>query len=365
MSYIYLAYRYRIYPTEQQAHKLELTFSATTTLYNVALDDMIRHYEHTGEILTPQLDDYIREPHYSFRGLDFFPLLSTLSTLEKDFSTALVKDTYPAHRKYKWKWSYCSTTAGTRFSIVDSYVDIPFIGMVKIVLHRELPSRPLNATVIKEFSGDYYISFLVKKKLDKPDFATPTFENCIGLDYSNPHFYIDSDGNKAPNHKHFYKEEKEHLEREVAKLKRKQKGSSNYYKQLRKVNKLQAKIANRRKDWLHKESKRLADTYEFVGVEDLDLQAIISTYNLGENAMDNSYGMFIRMLDYKLAAQGKVLFKVNRWLPTSQTCNNCGYVNKNLTLGDRFWKCPKCNRTISRDHNAASNIKDEIIKYLG
>ena len=362
--FIYLTYKYRIYPKEYQAKKIDYTISAVSGIYNAALDDMIRQYEYTGEILAPQLSDYIHEPHYSFKNVDHLALSHSLNILHRDFLKALKLKAYPRHKVRKGKQSYFTPVRHTDFMVTESFVSLPCVGDVPIVLHRALPSQPINATVIREPCGDYYIAFLICKYLPKADFAQAVSENCIALDYSNPLFYVDSDG-YSPNHPRFYKEEEKRLAKEIAKLSRKQKGSSNYYKQLRKVNKLHAKIANRRKDWLHKESKRLADAYEYVGVEDLDLQAIIGTYNLGANAHDNAYGMFIKMLDYKLAAQGKILHKVNRWIRSSQTCNICGYVNRKLRLSDRFWKCPQCHNTVSRDHNAAINIKEQIIKHRG
>lgn len=364
MKYKYFTYRYRIYPTAEQKHLIELTLNATKVLHNLALDDMIRQHEQTGTVLTPRLDDYKREPHYNFSGIDSLALSHVLIELENDFSKALQNNTYPKHKSNKPKQSYSVTAKGNRITVKDGFVYLPYVGNIKIVLHREMQPHPIKATIIRESNSTYYIAFLFRKVIPRTDLPLATPDNTLGLDYSSPHFYVDSNGN-TPNHPRFYKQEEERLNKEIAKLRRKQHGSSNWHKQLQKIRKITKKITNRRKDWLHKESTRLANTYDVIAVEDLDLQAIAGYFNLNKNTMDNAYGIFIKMLDYKMEERGNILFKVNRFIPSSQRCNKCGYVNKHLQLTDRFWKCPNCGKVVSRDHNAAVNIKEQAIKHLG
>ena len=364
LKYSYFTYKYRIYPTEQQIHLIELTLNATKVLYNLALDDMIKQYEQTGAILKLSLDDYKREPHYNFDGIDALALSHVLIELQNNFSKALQNNTYPKHKSNKPKQSYSVTAKGNRIFVKDGFVYLPYVGNVKIMLHREMQSHPIKATITRESNGTYYIAFLFREVIPRTDLPLATPDNTLGLDYSSPHFYVDSNGN-TPNHPRFYKQEEEHLNREIAKLRRKQHGSSNWHKQLQKVRKIYNKIANRRKDWLHKESTRLADSYDIIAVEDLDLQAIAGYFKLGKNTMDNAYRKFIEMLDYKMEQRGNILFKVNRYITSSQTCNKCGYVNKQLQLSDRFWKCPNCGKLIARDHNAAVNIKEQALKHLG
>lgn len=139
-----------------------------------------------------------------------------------------------------------------------------------------------------------------------------------------------------------------------------QKGSRNRDKQRIKVARLHAKVANQRKDFLHKLSHSIAENYDCVCVEDLDMKAMSQSLNFGKSVMDNSYGSFLRMLKYKLADRGGQLIKVDRFFASSQTCNVCGYKytgTKDLSV--REWDCPNCGTHHDRDVNAAINIRNE------
>ena len=128
---------------------------------------------------------------------------------------------------------------------------------------------------------------------------------------------------------------------------------------------LQKKIANQRNDYLHKLSKQLADTYDVVAIEDLDMRAISNKgYGNGKATMDNGYGMFTTMLDYKLRNRGKQLIKVDRMFPSSQICSSCGNRQK-IPLSTRKYRCPCCGTLIDRDLNAALNIKREAERLIG
>lgn len=150
------------------------------------------------------------------------------------------------------------------------------------------------------------------------------------------------------------------LAREQRKLSRMTRGSRNWSKQKRRIAKLHAKVRNRRVDFLHKEANHLADQYDCVGVEDLDMRALSQTLRLGKSTLDNGYGLFREMLAYKLERQGKRLIVVDKWFPSSQMCSNCGHregVTKDLSV--RNWSCPVCGVWHDRDLNAATNIMRE------
>ena len=139
--------------------------------------------------------------------------------------------------------------------------------------------------------------------------------------------------------------------------------SSNYFKQMRKVNRIYRKIANQRLDSLHKKSTEIANQYDIVCVEDLDMKAIGNKgFGNGKATFDNGYGMFLNMLEYKLKERGKYFVKVDKWYPSSQICHCCGSVKK-LDLKDRVYTCD-CGYTGDRDHNAAINILTEGLRIL-
>ena len=195
--------------------------------------------------------------------------------------------------------------------------------------------------------------------------------NAIGLDYSSPNLYVDSNGDIGTNHKYF-KESYKKLAKQQRKLSRKagnkksETKSKNFYKQLYKVNKIHRHIANQRLDNLHKLSTGIANRYDVVCVESLNMKAMSNkSFGNGKTTLDNGYGLFLSMLEYKLADRNKYFMKVDKWFPSSQLCSCCGTLHPEMKkLSIRTMKCD-CGLTISRDQNAAINILNEGLRMLG
>ena len=182
-------------------------------------------------------------------------------------------------------------------------------------------------------------------------------ENSIGLDYSSHDFYVDNFGNRA-NYPKFYRTYQDKLAKEQRKLSKMKLHSNNYEKQKIIVAKIQEKIHNCRFDFLHKLSTELANTYDYIFVEDINLRGLAQCLKLGKSTNDNSFGKFRELLKYKMYERGKVLHKICKWEPTSQVCNVCGCKNtevKNLAIRD--WICQDCGAKLDRDVNAAINIR--------
>ncbi len=359
----YFTMRYRIYPTPRQAQQIDNTFSACRAIHSAALHDMKTHYEHTGQIITPALKDYQDEPHLNLTDIDPMALSHTLIMLQKDFSTQARQGKYPPYKNRAGKQSYSTSASKGRVAVEGKRLNLPNVGLVPIVLHRPMPSqRPINATITREPSGAYYAALLFGRPYTRAQQVTATEENTLGLDFSVPKFYVDSNGH-SPEHPRFFEKEEQRIEAIRRKLRGMVKGSNNYEKERQKLARLYEHIKNKRRDWLHKESHRLANGYDYIAVEDLDLQGIAGLYHLGPHTMDNAYRRFLDILDYKMAWQGKSLIKINRWIKSSQKCHKCGYVNRELVLSSRFCNCPKCGSHNSRDHNAAVNIKNQVLKY--
>lgn len=194
--------------------------------------------------------------------------------------------------------------------------------------------------------------------------------NAIGLDYASDGLYTDHNGDKGSNHK-FYRESHDKLSKEQRRLSRKignRKGSiksNNYLKQLRKVNNIHRHIANQRLDNLHKKSTEIANQYDVVCVESLNMRSMANKgFGNGKATLDNGYGMFLSMLEYKLADRGKYLIKVDKWFPSSQICHNCGTLHPEMKdLKIRTMDCD-CGYHIDRDRNAALNILQEGLRLL-
>lgn len=198
----------------------------------------------------------------------------------------------------------------------------------------------------------------------------PVSDNAIGLDYASDGLYADDKGKTGINHK-FYRESHRKLAKEQRRLSRKKgskKGeakSNNYKKQLLKVNKTYRHISNQRQDNLHKISAEIANRYDVVCVESLNMRSMSNKgFGNGKATMDNGYGMFLTMLEYKLADRGKYLVKVDKWFPSSQICHCCGARHTEMKdLSIRTLRCD-CGLTMSRDRNAAINIKEEGLRIL-
>jgi putative transposase len=182
--------------------------------------------------------------------------------------------------------------------------------------------------------------------------------------------YTDNNGGKGTNHK-YYRESHTKLAKEQRRLSRKignKKGSEkshNYLKQLRKVNKIHRHIANQRLDNLHKISTEIANRYDVVCVEDLNMRLMSNKcFGNGKATLDNGYGLFLNMLEYKLSDRGKYFVKVDKWFPSSQICHNCGTLHPEMKdLSNRVMDCD-CGCHIDRDKNAAQNILQEGLRLL-
>ncbi|MEV2909937.1 transposase, partial [Paenibacillus larvae] len=146
-------------------------------------------------------------------------------------------------------------------------------------------------------------------------------------------------------------------------LSRRKKGSNRWHKQRLKVAKLHERIANQRKDFLHKESHKLAKRYDCVVIEDLNMKGMSQALNFGKSVADHAWGMFTTFLQYKLEEQGKKLIKIDKWFPSSKTCSCCGRKKESLSLSDRTFRC-ECGFVVNRDWNAAVNIKREGLRLL-
>ena len=371
------AIKYRVYPTTEQSIMFAKTFGCCRKVYNLMLSDKIEGYKMTGKfpIVTPA--KYKNEYPY-LREVDSLALANKQMDLQEAFRNCFSRSRkknngFPKYKSAKHsRKAYTTNNQKGTISIIDSkYIKLPKIGKVKAVIHRNPDSYWVikSATVFQESDGKYYISILFEF-----DNVVNTYiadkANAIGLDYASNGLYVDSNGDVGTNHK-YYRESHDKLAKAQRRLSRMQgfkKGeekSNNYIKQLRKVNKIHRHIANQRLDNLHKISTEIANQYDVVCVESLNMKAMSNKgFGNGKATLDNGYGMFLSMLKYKLTDRNKYLVKVDKWFPSSQICHCCGALHpemKNLAI--RTMKCD-CGLTISRDQNAAINILQEGLQIL-
>lgn len=276
---------------------------------------------------------------------------------------------FPQFHSKKGRQCYTTTNASS-IHIKDGKVKLPLLGWIKVRGMKPMPqdAKVCYASVSREPDGTYYIS--ITYKVEQIVIPQKT-ENILAMDYKSDGLYVDSDGHKA-DMPHWFRENQAKLAKQQRRLSKKkgsckgEKKSNGWIKQHRKVAKLQRKTANQRLDYLHKKSLELATKYDVIGTETLDMRSMSNKgFGNGKATLDNGFGMFLAMLNYKLDERGKRLIKVDKWYPSSQICSCCGYQNKALkNLQIRKWTCPVCGVHHDRDYNAAINIKNEVIRIL-
>ena len=359
------AYKFRLYPNKEQEIMFAKTFGCVRFIYNKMLADKIEYYKDTKQKLNNTPAQYKKEFEW-LKEVDSLALANAQMNLQAAYGNFFrtPKVGFPKFKsKKKDKDSYTTNNQNGTVSIVDKKLRLPKVGLVKMVQHRVIPEteKIKSATITKTSSGKYYVSILVEYDKVIPQIGLSR-DKAIGLDYASHSFYVDSQGREADYPK-FYRKSQNKLAREQRKLSNMKYGSNNYLKQKVKVARVHEKVANQRLDWVHKLSTQLADEYDIVCVEDINIQNMARSLKLGKSTCDNGFGMFRDILSYKLADRGKAFVKIDRWFPSSKMCRHCGSVNHELTLSDRVWTCG-CGAIINRDENAAINIRNEGLRII-
>lgn len=358
------AVKCRIRPNRAQQDLLEKTFGSCRFLYNRMLADR-KLSEMTGERMEIRPAIY-KKDHPWLKEVDSLALCNVQLDLEKAFRDyRRVKGRgYPRYKsKHHSRRSYTTNVVNGNIRIDRNKIRLSKIGMVSIKVHREIREywTLKSVTVIKETSGKYYTSLLYEvPESENQAEGTDVEKRYLGIDYAMDGLAVMSDGTRAEYPK-YYRQSEEKLAREQRKLSRCVKGSRNYEKQKLKVAIVHEKVKNQRKDFLHKLSRTLADKYDIIGVEDIDMKAMSRSLHFGKSVMDNGYGMLRNMLAYKLEERRKELVKVDRFFPSSKICSKCGRIKTDLTLSDRIYRCT-CGNCMDRDVNAAINIRIETMR---
>lgn len=370
------AIKYRAYPTTEQSVMFAKTFGCCRKVYNLMLSDKIESYKSTGKFVTVTPAKYKKDYPY-LREVDSLALANKQMDLQEAFRNCFSKSRkknngFPKFKSAKHtRKSYTTNNQKGTVAITNNSIRLPKIGHVKAIIHRKPDDNwsIKSATVSQESDGKFYISVLFEIADTINTYVADT-TNAIGLDYASDGLYVDNNGNVGTNHK-YYRESHDKLAKAQRRLSRMQGArkheikSKNYIKQLRKLNKIHRHISNQRLDNLHQISTKIANLYDVVCVESLNMKSMSNKgFGNGKATLDNGYGMFLSMLEYKLSERNKYLVKVDKWFPSSQICHCCGEVHpemKNLTI--RTMKCD-CGLTISRDQNAAINILREGLRIL-
>ena len=371
------AYKFRLYPNAQQTVLINKTFGCVRFVYNALLSDKTEHYKKHGTQLKKEVSEYKKDNAF-LKEVDSLALANAKLNLETAYRNFFDKRAkYPTFHKKGRNDSYTTNNVNGNIEIVSSVkpngaeapfgVKLPKLGVVKAKLHRNLgKDEKIKSCTISRTAGKYYISIITELEKQEVVSVNPqqvADDRILGIDFSVPSFYVDSNGNSA-SYPHAYRRIEKKLIKEQKKLSRKVYGSHNYYKQLLKVQRLHQRVSNIRKDFLHKLSRELVSNYDIICFEDINLSNMKRCLRFGKSISDEGFGAFRTYVAYKALRLGKHVIKVDKWYASTKTCNHCGHKNDSLTLKDREWECPRCGHHHNRDHNAAMNIKNESVRIL-
>ena len=369
------AIKYRLYPTTEQCVMFAKTFGCCRKIYNLLLSDKIRSYQESGKFVSVTPAMYKKDYPY-LKEVDSLALANVQLNLHKAFKACFDKtrkkqNGFPKFKSAKHsRKAYTTNNQHGTVVVMERAIKLPKIGRVKAVIHRVPDTDWIlkSVTVSQEPDGRYYASVLFEYRNTVT--KVPVSDSVIGLDYASDGLYVDDQGNTGSHHK-YYRESHAKLakaQRRLSHMQGSQKGetkSCNYIKQLRKVNKIHRHIRNQRLDHLHKLSTETANRYDIVCAESLNMRSMANKgFGNGKATMDNGYGLFLDMLEYKLADRGKCLVRVDKWYPSSQICHRCGIRHPEMKdLRIRTMRC-SCGLVMNRNQNAAINIRQEGLRML-
>lgn len=359
-SHVKRAFKYRFYPTDEQAAELSRTFGCVRKVYNMALDARSRawtmehrriSYAETSAMLT----DWKRTEEHGFLAeVSSVPLQQSLRHLQSAYSAFF--DKRARHPRFKTKKRSKASAEYTRSAFRFHHGELILAKMrepLAIVWSRPLPAgaEPSTVTVSQDRAGRWFVSLLVEDDIA----AVPAVTSAVGIDAGLTSLVTLSTGEKITNPRH-ERNDRARLTRAQRDLSRKQQGSKNHEKARVHVARVHARITDRRRDFLHKLTTRLVHENQVIVIEDLNVRDLLGNHTLARAISDASWAELRSMLEYKCSWYGRELIAVDRFFPSSKTCSACGLIREKLPLNVREWTCEGCGARHDRDVNAAATL---------
>ena len=360
-------FRYRLYPNHTQREMIRKTIDACRFVYNWALETKKNAYEAEGTNLSWfELNNRLvklKQDRPFLKDVYSQSLQQATKRLNLAFQQFLRRLTqgkdqlgYP---KFKRRKAHRQSFDVPQFFTVDfaaQCVNLPKIGPVKTIFHRRFTGSPRTCTVVSSITGKFFISIVVEDEKIPHTKLEATEQTTVGIDIGLSTYVTVSTGEKVGNPRHFRNALKR-LRCMHRRLSKKKNGSRNREKARQRLARCYERVTNQRTDFQHKLSTRLIRENQAIIVESLNISGLIRNRQLAKGVAGAAWSKFLGMLRYKTKGHGVILIAVGRFEPTSKRCNNCGYINTELTLSDRIWICPACGISLERDLNAAKNIK--------
>ena len=364
METIYRGYKYRIYPTPTQATLIDKHIGCARWIYNYALEKKIKAYKKDKTRLSrfdlsadiPWLKK--REETEWLEEVNSQSLQMSLKNMDEAFVRFFrEKKGFPRFKSKHHSRKSFSVPQSIKVDWKNKIISVPKIKNMRFALDRNPEGTIKSAVVSKTPTNKYFISVLVDTGTKPPPKHQIKEETSIGVDLGIKDFLTTSNGEKVDNPKHL----KKHLfklKKLQCRASKKKKGSQNRRKANLRVSKLHERIHNSRTDFLHKTSSKLISENKTICLEDLNVREMMRNHCLAQSIQDCSWSKFNEFLEYKAEWSGVNIVRIGRFEPSSKMCSKCGWINKDLKLSDREWKCESCDVDHDRDINAAKNILD-------
>ena len=356
-------FKYRLYPNNQQTRLLEQQLEECRWLYNHLLEERKTAWEQRQESV--RLYDQqatlpaLKAERTTLAGVQSQVLQNVAVRIDLAFQAFFRRckagEEEPGYPRFRGKGRYDSITfpqvpVGCRLEAEDKCVRIANIGRVKVILHRPLQGTPKTATIQRSGTGKWYVSFSCECAEPMP---VPEMGQLVGMDVGLKTFATLSTGEEIANPRFFRVEEKS-LAKVQRRLSKEEKGTPERAKRRKIVARVHERIAWRRGDFAHQQSRHIVNQFDLIAVEDLSVNRMMHNHCLAKSIADAAWTQFAAFLSHKAAWAGRRYVAVNPAY-TSQDCSGCGH-RQPLTLADRTYHCPCCGLILDRDLNAAQNI---------